>query len=85
MASTPRRRINIVLPDQTLRMIDRIAPKGGRSRFIDEAVRSYVDTVGRAKLRGLLAEGGRQRAARDLAIAEEWFSVDEEAWREKAR
>ena len=74
-----------MLPDHTLRMIDRIAPKGGRSRFIDEAVRSYVDTMGRAKLRRLLAEGGRRRAARDLAIAEEWFSVDEEAWREKAR
>ena len=83
--STARRRINIVLPDHTLRMIDRIAPKGGRSRFIDEAVRSYVDTMGRAKLRRLLAEGGRQRAARDLAIAEEWFSVDEEAWRGEAR
>ncbi len=65
--------------------IDRIAPEGGRRRFIDEAVRSYVDTMGRAKLRGLLAERGRRRADRDLAIAEEWFSVDEEAWREQAR
>jgi metal-responsive CopG/Arc/MetJ family transcriptional regulator len=37
-----RKRINIVLPEATIRTIDRMAMPGERSRFIDQAVRHYV-------------------------------------------
>ncbi|MEK7404498.1 MAG: hypothetical protein AAB225_05270 [Acidobacteriota bacterium] len=66
-------------------MIDRIAEKGDRSRSMEAAVKHYVDTVGRRNLRRLLIEGGRRRAERDLAIAEEWFPLDEEAWQRHGR
>lgn len=40
------RRINITLPEETVRLIDRVAAKGDRSRLIDEAVRHYVQKTG---------------------------------------
>lgn len=76
-------RINITLPEETLSLIDRVAAKGDRSRFIDRAIRYYVESVGKAKLKKLLKEGAIARAQRDLRLAEEWFSLEEEAWRQK--
>ena len=78
-----RRRINITLPEETVRLIDRVAVKGDRSRFIAEAVTHYVSTAGRAKLRKGIKDGAIQRARRDLVLAQEWFTADEEAWRSR--
>jgi CopG family transcriptional regulator/antitoxin EndoAI len=78
--STMHRRINITLPEETLELIDRITQQGDRSRFIDEAVKHYVEQIGRTNLRKQLKEGAIRRAQRDLALAEEWFTLDEEAW-----
>ena len=75
------RRLNITLPEQTVRLLDRAVPKGHRSRLIDDAIRQYLTTVGRAALRKRLEEGYRRSAGQDLEIAADWFSLDEEAWR----
>jgi CopG family transcriptional regulator / antitoxin EndoAI len=75
-----RKRINITLPEETLELIDRVAEPGDRSRLIDEAVRHYIQETGRANLRKRLKEGAIRWAARDLHLAEEWFSIDEEVW-----
>jgi len=74
------KRINIILPDKTVAVLDRVASKGTRSRFIDRAVRHYVETQGRASLREQLKAGYRANAERDLAMAAEWFPQEEEAW-----
>ena len=74
------RRVNITLPEQTLALIDRAVTKGDRSHLIDEAVRHFLRTRSRARLRKLLAEGARVRAARDRALAQEWFPIEEELW-----
>jgi CopG family transcriptional regulator/antitoxin EndoAI len=79
------RRVNITLPEETLKLIDRAAAKGDRSRLIDEAVRHFVRSRSRTKLRELLAEGARARADRDRALAEEWFAVEEEPWRRRRK
>ena len=71
-------RVNVVLPEQTVRLIDRVVPKGQRSRLIDLAVRNYVEEKGRARLRKLLQEGATARGERDLALADEWFALDPE-------
>ena len=76
------RRINISLPEETLALIDRVAKQGDRSRFIDEAIKHYVQAVGRHTLRKQLQEGALRRAKRDLALAEEWFGLDEEVWQD---
>ena len=75
------KRINIILPDATVAVLDRVASRGTRSRFIDRAVRHYVETQGRASLREQLKAGYRANAERDLAMAAEWFPLEEEAWR----
>ena len=45
------KRINIVLPDKTVAVLDRVAAKGARSRFIDQAVLHFVEAKGRQTLR----------------------------------
>ena len=75
-------RINITLPEETLGLIDRLAKTGDRSRFIDRAIRYYVEAVGKANLKNLLKEGAINRAERDLRLAEEWFILEEETWPE---
>ena len=77
------KRVNVTLPEETIRLIDRSADHGNRSRFIDEAVKYFVREHGRTQLRRLLEEGAERRAARDLAIAEEWFPVDQDVWRKR--
>jgi CopG family transcriptional regulator/antitoxin EndoAI len=74
------KRINIILPDKTVAVLDRVTTKGSRSRFIDRAVRQLVETEGRANLRSLLKEEAIANADRDLAMAAEWFPLEEEAW-----
>ena len=75
------KRINIILPDKTVAVLDRVTTKGSRSRFIDRAVRQLVATEGRANLRSRLKEEAIANADRDLAMAAEWFPLEEEAWR----
>ncbi|MBZ5637788.1 MAG: hypothetical protein LAO51_03415 [Acidobacteriia bacterium] len=74
------RRLNISLPEETVRLLDRVAAKGDRSRVIAEAVTRYVTEVGKARLRKLMKERAVRRAELDLEIAEEWFPVDQESW-----
>lgn len=73
-------RINITLPEETLGIVDQIAEKGDRSRFIDQAIRYYVEAMSKARLKKLLKEGAIARAERDLILAEEWATLEEEAW-----
>jgi CopG family transcriptional regulator/antitoxin EndoAI len=74
------KRINIVLPVETIKVLDRVAPKGNRSRLISEAVLHYVSSKAKANLAEQIKQGALANAQRDLEIAQEWFSVDEEAW-----
>ncbi|MDA2936064.1 ribbon-helix-helix domain-containing protein [Patescibacteria group bacterium AH-259-L05] len=72
------KRVNVTLPTETLRMIERLTKKGNRSRFIDTAVRFYADKVSRMNLRKLLKERALTRSEEDLQIAKEWFHIDNE-------
>jgi hypothetical protein len=73
------KRINITLPDQTLTVLDRVSSKGTRSRFIDRAVRRYVESQSKANLREQPKTGYQANADRDLAMAAEWLPLEEEA------
>lgn len=77
--------MNITLPDKTLRLIERVAPKGDRSRFLDEAVHFYVREAGRENLRALLREGASAHAERDLGLVEEWFPLEKEVWQKSKK
>lgn len=69
--------MNVTFPGDTLRLLDRLAGKGERSRFLDQAVRFYVLQKGGGNLRKQLRQGAIARAPRDLALAEEWFPIEE--------
>ena len=72
-------RLNITLPEQTVRLMDRVAGKGQRSSLIDRAVRRYVKEETRANLMKQLTESYHAHAAIDLQLAEEWCPLEEEA------
>ncbi|MBI5206212.1 MAG: hypothetical protein HY934_00295 [Candidatus Firestonebacteria bacterium] len=71
-------RVNVILPSQTINLLDRVIKKGERSRIINEAIKSYLRKVSRIKLKEQLKEGALKRADRDLLLAEEWFSLENE-------
>jgi CopG family transcriptional regulator/antitoxin EndoAI len=73
-------RINITLPNETLQLLDHIAPKGERSHFIDQAVKYYINSEAKKNLREKLKQGALRRADRDLGITQDWFNIDEESW-----
>ncbi|MGO9096298.1 MAG: ribbon-helix-helix domain-containing protein [Bryobacteraceae bacterium] len=75
------KRINIMLPERTLAVLDRVARKGNRSRFVSEAVLHYVESQGKQSLRERLKAGYLANADENLRIASEWFPLEEEAWR----
>jgi len=74
------KRINIMLPEKTLAVLDRVAPKGNRSRFVSDAVLHYVETHGKQSLRQQLKAGYLANADESLKIAAEWFPLEEQAW-----
>ena len=73
------KRINIILPDETVAVLDRVTTKGNRSRFIERAVMNLVEAEGKANLRARLKDEALANTERDLAIAAEWFPLDEES------
>lgn len=51
------RRINIALPEDTIRLLERVSARRDRSAPIDRAIRCYVEEAGAASFRGRLKEG----------------------------
>lgn len=78
--STAHRRINITLPEDTVRLMDRVAAKGDRSRLIADAVQQYLRETSRVQLKKQLQEGAVRRAKRDLKLVHEWFFIDKKTW-----
>ena len=74
------KRINIMLPEKTLAVLDRVAPRGNRSHFVSRAVLHYVETQGKQNLREQLKAGYLANADESLKIAAEWFPLEEQAW-----
>ena len=73
------KRLNITLPEETVRLMDRVAGKGRRSSLIDRAVRRYIKEETRANLRKQLAASYKSNAEADLQLVEDWFPLEEQA------
>lgn len=74
------KRVNVMLPESALAVLNRFTTKGTRSGFISEAVLHYVESAGRRNLRERLKAGYQMNAGDNLKIAMEWFPLEEEAW-----
>ena len=76
------RRINIILADETVRAIDRVAHPRQRSRFIARTVQHYFSTATPEALSNRLKQSALRDQDLDLEIANDWFAVDQEQWRQ---
>jgi metal-responsive CopG/Arc/MetJ family transcriptional regulator len=74
------KRINVILPEDTLRAIDRLTRPGQRSRFIQRAVEHYVATASPQSLCERLKTAALRDRDLNLEIAQDWFAVDQEHW-----
>ena len=78
-----QRRINVSLSEEAVKLLDRLAPRGDRSHYIEQLVkRSARD---RATLRARLEKGYRARAQHDREIATAWDALADEVWQRGAR
>ena len=76
------KRINIILPEDTIRTIDRLSRPGQRSRFIHRAVEHYVATAGPEALHERLNQAAIRDRDLDLEISHDWLAVDQEQWQQ---
>ena len=74
------KRINVILQEATVSVLDKVAPKGSRSSVIDRAIKHYIQSQSRQNLRQLLMQEAQVNDQRDLQMAAEWFPLEEEAW-----
>src|SRR5947207_721347 len=74
------KRLTIVLPEKTVAILHRVAPKGQRSAFISRAVLHYVERHGNTLCQQLKA-GYQVNAKESLRMAAEWFPLEQEARR----
>ena len=81
--ATMQRRINISLSEESVRLLDQLAPRGDRSRYIEQLVkRSARD---RSELRRLLKERAIRHAESDRQLAAEMDPLSDEVWRKLDR
>lgn len=73
-------RINITLPAKTVKLLEHATKKRNRSKFIAQAVESYIGKSKKTSLRKLLIEGYKANAKESVELAEEGMALSEEAW-----
>lgn len=78
-------RINVTLPKETVCLLNKVSEKGERSRLINNAVRFYVNEIGKVNIGKKLREGAIKRKERDLALTEDWFCVENEVWQKNRK
>lgn len=74
------KRINVIMPTDTVRTIDRMVRPGQRSEFITRAVEHYVATQGAEAIQKLLEVTAVRDRDLDQQVAVDWFEVDLQAW-----
>jgi hypothetical protein len=75
-------RINIILPEHTVRAIDRLSRPRERSRFIQRAVEHYINTQSPEAIVERLKHTALRDQDLDQEIANDWSIVDQESWQQ---
>jgi CopG family transcriptional regulator / antitoxin EndoAI len=70
------KRINIILPEKTIRAVDRIAKPGERSRFIHAAVERFIAESSSHALRKRLEATALRDRDLDREVSDDWSAVD---------
>lgn len=74
------KRINVIMPTDTIRTIDRMVRPGQRSEFITRAVEHYVATQSAEAIQKLLEVTAVRDRDLDQQVLEDWFEVDQQSW-----
>ncbi len=75
-------RLNIMLPEQIVREIEKRSKPRKRNQFILKAVERHLETLKKQELEALLEEGYKVTRQEALCITKEFESVDLEGWDE---
>ncbi len=78
MAMTEK--VTLTLPKDLMDTVREMAPQRGISRFVSEALEYSIAARRRQALRERLKAGYLADATLDRQMAEEWRTVEEEAW-----
>ncbi len=57
-----------------------MADKRNISRFVEDAVKYYIEHTGKIRLREQLTQGSVKRAERDLKLSQEWNGLEDSGW-----
>jgi len=69
-------RMNITLPEDLARQLDKLVGPRKKSRFITETLKERVKKIEEDKLQKMLEEGYKNRREESLSIAKEFEPVD---------
>jgi hypothetical protein len=76
-----QRGVSVTLPEETVRLLNRIAERGEWGTIIDIAVRRYAEHAGPADLRRrLLDDGGAGHGRHRAEASEALAGPDDEGW-----
>jgi len=75
-------RMNITLPEELAREIDKLVEPKKKSQFIAETLQQRIERIQHEKLQKMLEEGYKARKKESQSLAKEFESVDLEGWDE---
>jgi len=75
-------RLNITLPKDIVKHLDKFTGKKGKSSFIAECIRKRIEQIEKEKLQNLLTEGYKNTKSESVELAKEFEIVDLEGWDE---
>jgi metal-responsive CopG/Arc/MetJ family transcriptional regulator len=73
-------RLNVQVPEDLAREINRLAGQRKRNQFLVDAIRRRVEEIRKEELARQLIEGYTARREEDIAMAREFEAVDLEGW-----
>jgi hypothetical protein len=74
------RGVSVTLPEETVRLLNRLGERGEWATIIDLAVRRYAEHAGPAEVRRRLLVAGGTHPRGGAQARDGWSGADDEAW-----
>jgi len=75
-------RLNITIPEELARQLEKLVGPRNKSHFIAEALKQRIGEIQEEELNKILEEGYKARKQESLSIAKDFEAVDVEGWDE---
>jgi metal-responsive CopG/Arc/MetJ family transcriptional regulator len=75
-------RMNITLPEELARQIDKLVEPRKKSQFIAETLQQRIERIQHEKLQKILEEGYKARKKESQSLTKEFEYIDLEGWDE---